>query len=208
MAIPFPINTNRSVRMMWAVCSFSMLAMLLTLMTTMLQPARADTLAASLTSNDHVLLMRHASAPGTGDPPNFSLSDCTTQRNLSDSGKQQATKIGNWLRSQGVQHAVMYSSPWCRCIDTATLLDFGPVTREASLASFFNDRSETDAATAKLQAFVANALLKKNNQPLILVTHEVNITAYVGKFINSGDMVLAKVDRQGKVVSYRVYPSP
>jgi len=208
MAIPFPINTNRSVRMMWAVCSFSMLAMLLTLMTTMLQPARADTLAASLTSNDHVLLMRHASAPGTGDPPNFSLSDCTTQRNLSDSGKQQATKIGNWLRSQDVQHAVVYSSPWCRCIDTATLLDFGTVTREASLASFFNNRSETDIATAKLQAFVANALLKKKNQPLILVTHEVNITAYVGKFINSGDMVLAKVDHQGKVVSYRVYPSP
>jgi hypothetical protein len=79
-------------------------------------PLLADDAAAErLREPGAVLLIRHALAPGIGDPENFQLGDCATQRNLSDEGRQQARAIGRWLRSRGIQHARVYSSQWCRC---------------------------------------------------------------------------------------------
>ena len=69
-----------------------------------------------------VILMRHAiTEPGTGDPPGFQVDDCTTQRNLSEQGRAQAQRFGTMLASRGVRPVAVFSSVWCRCIDTGTL---------------------------------------------------------------------------------------
>ncbi len=170
--------------------------------------AYASDLSDKLASSDHVLLMRHTLAPGVGDPVNYMLADCQTQRNLSAEGRQQAVLVGHWLRHQGVQHAAVYSSAWCRCKETAQLLGFGVWQIEPSLASFFNDMHKAKAQNLQLQSFIAQKLQTKGTQALILVTHHVNIFEYMGENISSGDMVLAKVDAKGKMLSYRVMPRP
>jgi phosphohistidine phosphatase SixA len=160
-----------------------------------------------LRSGSHVLLMRHALAPGVGDPPGYDLARCETQRNLDAQGRQQAQRIGQWLRSQGLDHAHVYSSPWCRCRDTAAQLGLGPVTVEPALASFFDQPDQSAAQTRRLQAFVAQSL-RQGKTPLVLVTHHVNIRDFMGQNIGSGDMVLARVNAQGQMRDYRIYPSP
>src|SRR4051794_34222309 len=91
--------------------------------------ARADSAEAwaALHAGRHVALMRHADAPGAGDPADFRVDDCATQRNLSTKGRADAARIGARLRSAGIAVDRVLSSPWCRCMDTATLLALGPV---------------------------------------------------------------------------------
>jgi phosphohistidine phosphatase SixA len=155
----------------------------------------------------HVLLMRHADAPGIGDPAGYKLDQCATQRNLGEHGRKQAELIGAWLTKQGIDTAQVFSSPWCRCMDTAKLLKKGVVTIEASLGSFFDDMSLEKIQTQALQKFIKNSLTKKSQPPLILVTHHVNIQAFTGKVVNVGEMVLVKVNQAGQYVGYTHFPS-
>jgi phosphohistidine phosphatase SixA len=170
--------------------------------------SHASDLSDKLASNDHVLLMRHTLAPGVGDPPNYTLEDCKTQRNLSAEGRSHAVAVGNWLKKQGVKSADVRSSTWCRCKDTAERLNFKGFKIEPTLASFFDEMDKAPERTLALQKFIAEQRQTKGNQALILVTHHVNIHAYMGENIASGDMVLAKVDAQGKMVSYQLIPRP
>ena len=165
-------------------------------------------LANKLQDGTHVLLMRHADAPGYGDPKNYQISQCSTQRNLGDLGRKQAKAIGDWLSKQGIQQAKVYSSPWCRCVDTATLLNKGEVKKELALGSFFDDMSQAKKQTEELTKFIAVERKQSPNVPIIMVTHHVNIQSYVGEVVNSGDMVLVKVDSAGKPLSFKLYPSP
>ena len=171
-------------------------------------PLYAGELAERLKGPNHVLLMRHAYAPGVGDPPGYSLDKCESQRILNDEGKQQSVRIGQWLRAQGVAKADVYASIWCRCRQTAERLALGPITIEPSLASFFDTPEQAAAQNKRLQDFVAVSLKSKGDRALILVTHHVNIREFMGKDIGSGDMVLARVNAQGKVLEYKIYPSP
>lgn len=168
----------------------------------------ASDLSKKLESSEYVLLMRHTQAPGVGDPPNYVLNDCKTQRNLSAEGRQQAVAVGNWLRKQEIKQADIYSSAWCRCKDTAELLNFGQYQVEPSLASFFDEMKNAKARTKQLESFIAAHVKTKGHQALILVTHHVNIFEYMGENIASGDMVLAKVDGNGRMVSYKLIPRP
>ena len=161
-----------------------------------------------LKDGQHVLLMRHADAPGFGDPPGYVISQCSSQRNLGEYGKKQAKAIGIWLASQGIQKADVFSSPWCRCLDTANLLNKGPVKIEASLASFFDNMSLEKRQTKELERFIKSELAKQSKQPLILVTHHVNIEAYTGKVLGVGDMILVKINKDGEHLSHTIYPSP
>jgi phosphohistidine phosphatase SixA len=170
--------------------------------------AQASDLSEKLQSSDHVMLMRHTLAPGVGDPANYTLADCKTQRNLSPEGHQQAVVVGDWLRHQGVKNADVYSSAWCRCKDTAQLLGFKGLQIEPTLASFFDEMHKGPAQNLRLQSFIAEKLKSKGKQPLILVTHHVNILEFMGENVSSGDLVLAKVDAQGKMQSYQVIPRP
>ena len=80
---------------------------------------------AALRDGGHVALIRHALAPGTGDPAGFRVDDCATQRNLSPAGRAQARAIGERFRANGIDTAALFSSQWCRCLDTARELALG-----------------------------------------------------------------------------------
>ncbi len=170
--------------------------------------AQGNELSDKLQSSDHVLLMRHTLAPGVGDPANYTLDNCKTQRNLSEEGRKQAVAVGNWLKKQGVTSADLYSSTWCRCKDTADLLNLGRVTIEPALASFFDDMGQAKMSNQKLEKFIAAQLKKKDKQALILVTHHVNIHEFMGENIDSGDLVLTQVDANGKMVAYQLIARP
>lgn len=161
-----------------------------------------------LQDGQHVLLMRHADAPGYGDPAGYVISQCSTQRNLGEYGKSQARAIGLWLTNQGIQKAEVFSSPWCRCQDTAKLLNKGPVKIEPALGSFFDDMRLEAKHTEELKTFIKNELARQHRTAIILVTHHVNIQAYTGKVVNVGDMVLVRVNKKGEYLSHTIYPSP
>ncbi|CAM3632067.1 histidine phosphatase family protein [Polynucleobacter brandtiae] len=165
-------------------------------------------LADALKDGQHVLLMRHADAPGYGDPAGYQLNQCATQRNLGEYGRKQAKATGVWLTTQGIDQAKVFSSSWCRCLDTATLLDKGAVIKEAALGSFFDDMSQSKKQTHDLAKLIAQEQRNHPNTPIIMVTHHVNIQSFTGTVVNSGDMVLVKVDRNGKALSHKLYPSP
>ncbi len=145
----------------------------------------------------HVVLLRHAVAPGVGDPPQFSLDDCRTQRNLSDSGRLQAKEIGARFRSQGIDRARIYTSQWCRCRETAALLGLGEVKELALLNSFFQNAEGADEQTAGVRRWLSEL---EYRGALILVTHQVNITALTGVYPSSGEMVVGRREKSGKIV--------
>ena len=99
--------------------------------------ADSDILTDQLKDGGYILMIRHALAPGTGDPVNFKIGDCSTQRNLDDRGRAQARSIGERLRSSGIAKARVYSSQWCRCLETAELINLGSATPLPALNSFF-----------------------------------------------------------------------
>jgi broad specificity phosphatase PhoE len=143
-----------------------------------------------------MLLVRHADAPGTGDPEEFRLDDGTTQRNLNDAGREQARSIGAWLRAHGIEHARVYSSECCRCMETSELLGLGPVTPLQALNSFFERRVDRGPTLAALEAFIAGQL--PNGEPIVLVTHQVTITALSGIYPASGEAVLMRLSDQDR----------
>lgn len=168
----------------------------------------AGELADRLQTPNHVLLVRHALAPGIGDPAGYSLERCDSQRRLNQQGIEQAQRIGRWLRQQGVQDAEVYTSAWCRCTETAELLKFGQPEVLAALGSFFDQAAQSSTQNAQLQAFLATKQRSKGVKALILVTHHVNIREFMGQNIDSGDMVLVRLDAQGRALEHRLYPSP
>jgi phosphohistidine phosphatase SixA len=141
----------------------------------------------ALARPDAIGLMRHALAPGTGDLPQFRLGDCATQRNLDARGRAQAEAIGAAIRARGLAVAQVWTSQWCRCRDTATLMAVGPVTEKRFLNSFFRDRSGAGDQTEALRA--AMRALPEAGRTLI-VTHQVNITALTGIAPRSGEIVV------------------
>ncbi len=146
-----------------------------------------EALLRSVAAEGHIVIMRHALAPGTGDPGNFALRDCSTQRNLSDTGRAQAERIGARLRDAGLGSARVLSSQWCRCLETAELLGLGAVEELEPLNSFFRQRELQPAATQALRDWMA---AQPPGEPLVLVTHQVNITALTGIFPQSGEMIV------------------
>lgn len=152
--------------------------------------AAADEAAwAALRTGGAVLVLRHArTVPGIGDPPGFRLEDCATQRNLSEDGRQQARRLGEALRRAGVVVDEVLSSRWCRCLDTATEA-FGRVTPWPAADSFFDRRSDDAAArqTAELRRRVA---AHRGPGTLVVVTHQVNITALTAIVPAMGEAVV------------------
>ncbi len=149
-------------------------------------PARAaETVPlAELARPGRMLMLRHANAPGFGDPPNFKLNDCSTQRNLDDAGRAQAAELGARLAKSGVTKAKVYSSQWCRCLETARLLKLGPPVELPALNSFFGRPQNRDANLSALRKFLAE--LPVDGPPVILVTHQVTVSALTGRGTVSG----------------------
>ena len=119
----------------------------------------------------------------------FRLGDCQTQRNLSTQGRAQAAGIGELFRAHGMQTAQVFSSQWCRCLETARLLGLGPVAERPFLNSFFNDFARREPQTSKLHEWLDQQAL---SEPIVLVTHQVNITALTGVYPGSGELVIVR----------------
>ncbi|MGF1495607.1 MAG: histidine phosphatase family protein [Elainellaceae cyanobacterium] len=136
-------------------------------------------------------------APGTGDPLNFQLDDCATQRNLSEEGRAQARRTGNAFREKNVAVQQVLSSEWCRCLETAELLDLGSVEPFPPLNSFFSDRSQGSTQTQRLREFMVNH--PDTQGVTVMVTHFVNISAIAGSGVSSGEMVVMQVNDQDQL---------
>jgi hypothetical protein len=125
----------------------------------MVEVAGADDAAdawKALRAGGHVALMRHADAPGgVGDPPGFRVDDCATQRNLSEKGRADAEKIGSRLKREGIAFEKILSSLWCRCIDTAKLLNLGTVETEATFGNVVVLKDQRQILTTGARALIA-----------------------------------------------------
>jgi broad specificity phosphatase PhoE len=152
-----------------------------------------------------LLALRHALAPGFGDPEFFQLEDCSTQRNLNAEGRRQARAWKSFLAARGINEARVFSSQWCRCMDTANGMDMGPVTEWPSLNSFFQGRGDGSLQTRKTVEKV-NAIAP--GAPVIMVSHQVNITALTGVYpaSNEGVIISLPLSENPKVLA-RVSPS-
>jgi broad specificity phosphatase PhoE len=147
-----------------------------------------------------VVLFRHALAPGGGDPPGHTLNDCSTQRNLNDEGKAQARRIGAEFRQRRVQVGAVWSSQWCRTRDTADLAFPGQRADQPVFNSFFN---ESDLAGDRTRAAQKLLSIWRGPGVLVVVTHQVNITALTGVVPSSGEAVVVKPSASGvKIVGF------
>jgi len=143
-----------------------------------------------------LIFIRHAYAPGGGDPDNFDIDDCTTQRNLSDSGRVQSQKIGNFFKKNKISIGKVYSSEWCRCKDTARFA-FNKYETFKGLNSFYQDKfyKYKDEQIKSLKKYLYNWNGEKN---LILVTHFVVISEMLNFGTSSGEIVV--IDKNYKFI--------
>ena len=149
----------------------------------------ADDVLSLLKKPGHIAIARHALAPGTGDPANCTLEDCSTQRNLSDEGRKQAVKMGDLFRKAGIKDAAVYTSQWCRCRDTATLMDLGAVTDFPAINSFFRRPEQRRTQMSELRKWLKNP---PKDKPIILITHHVVVTALTDIFPASGEILVLR----------------
>jgi phosphohistidine phosphatase SixA len=173
------------------------------LMSSPVLATKDDKAWAALKKPGTIVLFRHATAPGGGDPVGHKLDDCSTQRNLDEEGRTQARRIGESFRAQGVKVEAVLSSQWCRTRDTAQLAFPGLPKDAPAFNSFFSDRSNEAAQTAAARK---QLLAWRGTGVLVVVTHQVNITALTGVSPASGEgVVLHRQGREFAVVA-RVIP--
>jgi phosphohistidine phosphatase SixA len=148
-----------------------------------------ENLISELKEGGKIIFIRHAYAPGSGDPDNFDINDCDTQRNLNDSGKLQAKKIGNYFKKNKIPINMVVSSEWCRCKETA-FLAFKNFETENFLNSFFNPKflKNKNKQMKELKKYINEW---QNEENLVLVTHYVVILEALGYASSSGEMVIS-----------------
>ena len=135
----------------------------------------------------YVLLIRHALAPGFGDPQNFDLNYCSTQRNLDGEGREQAFRSGEKIKAARIKFSKIYSSQWCRCLETAKNMNLGEITGEPGLNSFFQGIVPKDKTLDRLRKRLESVEAKQ--ELVLMITHQVTITAVTGITVSSGGAV-------------------
>lgn len=190
MTPPEPLNPGRR-RTLLALAAVG---------TSPLLQASALDAAARLREGGCVLLLRHAqTVPGIGDPPEFQLGRCETQRNLSDAGRAQARRMGDWLRRRQLVPMAVRSSAWCRCIDTAHIA-LGTHQVWPPLNSTFGDRLDQPDATASLRAALQTI---PSGQFELWVTHQVVVTGLTREVPRMGEGFV--VDGQARVLARTLF---
>jgi broad specificity phosphatase PhoE len=158
-----------------------------------------DSLWQRLEQGGTIMLIRHtATEPGMGDPPQFKLGDCATQRNLSAAGREQARSIGRELQRRKIPVAEVLSSEWCRCIDTARLA-FAKARTWPPLNSTFNHPERAAAQAATIREHIS-AYQGKANQ--VLVTHQVIIGALTNQWVGQGEIVIVAPQKSAAGFEY------
>jgi broad specificity phosphatase PhoE len=160
---------------------------------------------AALRKDGAVALVRHGEAPGVGDPQHWKLGDCSTQRNLDDAGRAQARALGARLKAERIQVARLLASPWCRTLETATLLGVGTVQPEPTFSNAFvlsERRGELSAG--------ARTLIAKWRGPgvLLVVTHGANIAALTGRNPATAELVVVAAAADGTVRELAAVQTP
>lgn len=159
------------------------------------QPAAAADAWQALRDGGTVAILRHARAPGGGDPPGFRIEDCATQRNLSAEGREQARRTGERFRAEGVQVRRVLSSRWCRSLETARLA-FDAAEPFPPLDSLFGRPVGREGPTDAMREVIRD--WRGQDGVLVLVTHQVNITELTGLRPAEGEVVVLKPsDRTG-----------
>ena len=158
-------------------------------------PIKADSnqsLINELKNGGKLIFIRHAYAPGGGDPNNFDINDCNTQRNLSNSGRIQARNIGAFFKDNNIKIENIYSSEWCRCKETASIA-FNDFETKSFLNSFFSSQfaKNKDPQMKKLKTFISNWNENKN---LVFVIHYVVISESLNYAPSSGEIVISNKD--------------
>ena len=144
-----------------------------------------ETIRKGISAN--VIFLRHALAPGFGDPDNFMKQDCSTQRNLNNKGRLQARLIGHYLKAGKISFSEILTSEWCRCIDTAKELNLGKWETFSGLNSFFEGHEKKDKVMDKLRKKLDSL---SHSDFVLLITHQVVILEQTGIAPKSGEMVL------------------
>ena len=155
-------------------------------------PVKADLnkkLINQLEEGGKLIFIRHAYAPGSGDPDNFNLNDCSTQRNLSKEGQRQAEYIGEFFRNNKVKIDKVLSSEWCRCKETAKIA-FKNFSTNSFLNSFYSSKfaKNKDKQVKALKEYIKKFKSDKN---LVLVTHYVLISEILNYGPSSGEIVVS-----------------
>ena len=155
-------------------------------------PIKADlykNLINQLKEGENLIFIRHAYAPGNGDPAGFNLNDCSTQRNLSEDGRKQAQRIGEFFIKNKIKIGEVLSSEWCRCTETAKIA-FKKFSKNSFLNSFYSSKysKNKDKQVKALNKYIKNLDSKKN---LILVTHYVLISEVLNYAPSSGEIVVS-----------------
>ena len=158
----------------------------------LITPIKADlnkNLMNQLKDGGKLIFIRHAYAPGSGDPANFNLNDCSTQRNLSEEGRNQAKLIGEFFIKNKIEIDKVLSSEWCRCKETAKIA-FRNFSTNSFLNSFYSLKyaKNKDKQVIALNDYIKNFKSKKN---LILVTHYVLISEVLNYGPSSGEIVVS-----------------
>jgi phosphohistidine phosphatase SixA len=181
---------------------YLILTVALTMFSSGSNAADDEKLWSAIKQGGHVLLIRHASAPGTFDPPGFKLDDCSTQRNLSEQGRAQARQLGEALRARKIPIGEVLSSQWCRCVDTATLA-FGsanvvpmPILSSPTKLSSEQRTANTLAVQERIQRL---SLAKpKATTNSVYVSHMFNVQDITGQAIDEGEILIVRgSDKQG-----------
>jgi len=147
-----------------------------------------------LREGKHVILMRHASTEtGLGDPAGYKLDDCATQRNLSEAGRDEARRIGERFRAEKVPVARVYTSPWCRCRETA-MLAFGRAEDWEPLSSIFDFPHQEPEYSERVRKRIGGYGRRNPGGNVVMVTHNVNIAALSRHSVATGEMVLMRPD--------------
>ena len=150
-----------------------------------------------LKKENNIIFIRHAIAPGNGDPPNFDILDCSTQRNLSKKGELQALKIGEFFKENEIEFTKVLSSEWCRCKDTAKYA-FGNFKEFAALNSTFQSPYNKNEGKQLKELYNYVKKWDGKGKNLVLITHYSIITAVSNAVPSSGEIVIA--DKNFKVL--------
>ena len=158
-------------------------------LTTLVKADSKKNIIENLKVGGKLIFIRHAYAPGGGGPENFNINDCSTQRNLSESGRIQSRKIGNFFTENKIKIEKVYSSEWCRCKETASLA-FKNFKTKSFLNSFFSSKfaQNKNSQMRDFQKFLLDWDQKTN---LIFVTHYVVISEILDYPSSSGEIVIS-----------------
>ena len=150
------------------------------------------TIIDELQQGGKLIFIRHAYAPGGGDPDNFNINDCSTQRNLNERGKDQAKKIGAFFKDNNIQIDKVISSEWCRCQETA-LIAFNKFETNNFLNSFFSLKYAKNKKNQikELKKFIRNWKSKKN---LVFISHYVVIKEVLNINVSSGEIIITNLN--------------